>query len=160
MQEPTVDYADIKAIALRYLAMREHSQKELVDKIQAKGFAKPDILPVLAELAEQGWQSDARYAESYARFRIRKGFGPLAIAYELQQHGIKGVDLDAIMGDLADSWLALLVQVYAKKYRPGSAGAERLSRNEWAKRGRFLLQRGFSGESVATLLDHLNITLI
>jgi regulatory protein len=160
LQEQLADYADIKSIALRYLVMREHSQKELADKIQAKGFAKSDILPVLTELAEQGWQSDDRYAENYARFRIRKGFGPLAIAYELQQNGIKGVDLDAIMGDLADSWLELLAQVYAKKYRPCSAGAERLSRKEWAKRSRFLLQRGFSGESVATLLDHLNTTLI
>lgn len=148
-------YPEIKAICMRLLAIREHSQKELLDKLQAKGFARDAILPVLAELTEQGWQSDVRYAESYARQRIRKGFGPLAVAHELRQNGVTGVNLDEIMQTIAGSWLDLLVQVYAKKYKQDKC----LDRKEWAKRSRFLLQRGFPGDMVGTLLDHLNITL-
>lgn len=158
--EAAEDSAGIKAIALRYLALREHSQQELLAKIQAKGFTRQAIGPVLAELCEQGWQSDARYAESYARHRIRKGFGPQAIRYELRQNGVLDVDLEAIMADIADSWLAQMAQVYAKKYRAMPSGAAgTLSKTEWAKRSRFLLQRGFPADLLPALLNHLNITL-
>ena len=143
----------IKESCLRLLARREHSQKELQNKLLAKGLNKDDILPVLDELAEQGWQSDIRYAESYARSRMLKGYGSLVIAYELRQNGADVIDLDALVQTVAGSWLALLEQVYSKKY----GCDEHLERQEWAKRSRFLLQRGFSSTLINTLFSHLNI---
>lgn len=143
----------IKESCLRWLARREHSQKELQNKLLAKGVSKADILPVLDELAEQGWQSDTRYAESYARSRLLKGYGPLIIAYELRQNSADVIDLDALAQTIAGSWQVLLEQVYSKKY----GCDERLERQEWAKRSRFLLQRGFSSTMIHTLFTHLNI---
>lgn len=146
---------DIKDSCLRLLIRREHSQKELLTKLTAKGFNKDDILSVVTELAEQGWQSDSRYAESYTRHRLQKGFGPVAIQYELKQNGITSVNVDAVMYTLADSWLELLEQVYQKKYDHNT----RLSRSEWAKRCRFLMQRGFPSTLMTALCQHLNIQL-
>ncbi len=106
------------------LARREHSQKELLNKLLLKGFDKDDILAVIDELAQQGWQSDSRYAESYTRHRIQKGYGPVLIAYELRQNGIDAVNLEDIVQKAAGSWMELLEQVYTKKYghdlAPGS----------------------------------------
>jgi len=110
---------------------------------------------VLRELAEQGWQDDLRYAENYARFRILKGYGPLRVNYELLQNGITGVDLDKLVHTEAESWPERLAQVYKKKYTHELA----LERKEWAKRSRFLLYRGFSGEMISALLAHLAIKL-
>ncbi|MDD1617571.1 MAG: regulatory protein [Methylococcaceae bacterium NSP1-2] len=143
----------IKDSCLRLLMRREHSQKELLTKLVAKGFNKNDILPVIEELANQGWQSDTRYAESYTRHRIQKGYGSLAISYELKQNGVNAVNLDNIMLAFADSWLELLEQVYHKKYDHNT----RLSRSEWAKRCRFLMQRGFPSTLITALCQHLNI---
>lgn len=143
----------IKAACLRLLAAREHSQKELVTKLLAKGWAKDDILAVIEELAQQGWQCDLRYAESYARSRIHKGYGPLMLAYELRQKGVGDVNLDDLVRTIAGSWQNLLEQVYSKKF--GSDAC--LDRQEWAKRSRFLLQRGFTGTMVSALFNHLNI---
>lgn len=64
---------EIRESCLQLLARREHSQKELLNKLLIKGFNKDVILAVIEELAKQGWQSDLRYAESYARHRIEKG---------------------------------------------------------------------------------------
>ncbi|MCX7097221.1 MAG: regulatory protein RecX [Methylococcales bacterium] len=143
----------IKATCLRLLAAREHSQKELVTKLLAKGWAKDDILAVIEELAQQGWQCDLRYAESYARSRINKGYGPLMLAYELRQKGVGDVNLDDLVRTIAGSWQNLLEQVYSKKFGRDAC----LDRQEWAKRSRFLLQRGFTGTMVSALFNHLNI---
>lgn len=144
---------------MRLLAGREHSKKELLQKLTVKGFAKERIEPVLDELAVKNWQSDARYAESYARSRILKGYGPAYIAYELRQHGIDLgntplFDLDALAESVAGGWRPLLQQVYRKKYGDGSIP----NRNEWAKRSRFLLQRGFTHVMIADFLKNTSNT--
>lgn len=141
--------------ALRLLARREHSRKELFNKLAYKGYGKDEVMAALDELARQGWQNDQRYAECYARSRIQKGYGPVRVEYELRQNGIDVVDLDAIVRQTAGSWMDVLEQVHSKKFRPMPV----IDRNEWAKRSRFLLQRGFSGEMVSALLAQLNISL-
>ena len=147
--------AEIKESCLRLLARREHSRKELLNKLLVKGFDKDDILTVIDELAEQGWQSDSRYAQSYTRHRIQKGYGPVFIAYELRKNGVDADDLEDIVQKTAGSWIELLEQVYTKKYGYDSL----MDRKEWAKRSRFLMQRGFSGTMISALFDHLNIKL-
>ncbi len=142
---------EIKNSCLRLLMRREHSQKELLTKLLLRGFNKEDSLPVIAELADQGWQSDSRYAESYARHRIQKGYGSLAIAYELKQNGITDFDIDRVLIDIADNWLSLIEQVYQKKYGAHKA----LSLPERAKRTRFLLQRGFDNGLIQQLFNSL-----
>ena len=131
---------------------REHSLQELVQKVSAKGFAEHDIMPVLAELTEQGLQSNARSSESYARSRVHKGFGPLRIQAELQQRGAGDCYFDMAVEDIAGSWQLLLEQVYSKKY-----GVEKvLDMKEKVKRSRFLQQRGFSGDMVRHLFKKLS----
>ncbi len=146
----------IQAYCLRLLARREHSRKELLNKCVQKGFSKDDILPVLAELAAQGWQDDGRYAESYARVRIQKGYGPIAVRYELQQNGVDAEAIETVLQPVTGHWLDMLVQVYQKKFSRNP----QLSRQEWAKRSRFLMQRGFPGDLVNALPDHLSIRFL
>ncbi len=155
IEEPQVA-KEIQEICLRLLARREHSQKELLTKLALRGFDRDDAQPVIDELAEQGWQDDLRYAESYARFRILKGYGPVRVGYELKQNGIAAFDLESIVQEEAGSWMALLEQVYSKKYTHDTV----LERNEWVKRSRFLLHRGFSGAMISSLFDELNIRFL
>jgi len=142
--------SQIRPLCLQWLARREHSQQELRVKLEAKGFVQGDSLAVIAELAQQGWQSDRRYAESYARGRIGKGYGPNAIAYELSRHGITDVDLDSLAEAAAGGWQNLLTQAYRKKYPEPVRQA-----TDWAKRGRFLLRRGFPAAMVKPLLNEI-----
>ena len=137
---------DIKNHCLRLLARREHSQKELLTKLMQKGFSSADIQPVITELAQNSWQSDARFAENYARTRLRKGYGATAIRYELNQKGIDVADtnLNDVLLTVADNWLDLLTQTYCKKY----GEIEPLTRQDWAKRTQFLLRRGFSSSQI------------
>lgn len=135
----------IKDYCLRLLAFREHSQQELRTKSMQKGFVIGDIERVLAQLAEENWQSDVRFAESYTRHRINKGYGEAAIRYALKQKGIDfAFDMQDVLLSVAEDWTAILTQVYCKKYGEISP----VSRLEWAKRQRFLMQRGFLSSQI------------
>ncbi|MGY6277593.1 regulatory protein RecX [Methylomonas sp. MgM2] len=143
-----------EAICLRLLARREHSQKELLDKLAQRGFRHEDVEPVVASLAEKNWQNDGRYAESYVRQRIAAGYGPIRIRYELQQRGIGDVDLDEQADELG-GWQVLLTELYHRKYDDHKS----VPQNEWLKRTRFLQQRGFSAEMIKRLFAESNIKI-
>ncbi|MGR9085615.1 MAG: regulatory protein RecX [Gammaproteobacteria bacterium] len=150
--------AKIREACLRLLASREHSKKELRQKMVAKGFGQEQASPVIEELVRQGWLSESRFAESFARSKILKGYGPVHIAYELRLHGVKvdnrtGFNLDVLADAEAGGWMAHLERVYLKKYGDSPVS----DRKEWARRCRFLLQRGFTQTMIADLADHLNI---
>ena len=144
---------DIKNHCLRLLARREHSQKELITKLMQKGFQRADIQFVIDDLAQNNWQSDARFAESYARYRLKKGYGATAIRYELSQKGIDVAvnTLNDAMLTVAGDWLDLLTQTYCKKY--GEIAP--ITRYDWSKRSRFLLQRGFSSSQITQFAKKL-----
>ena len=144
----------INAICLRLLARREHSQKELLDKLALRGFQRDEVEPVIVEMIEQNWQNDERYAECYIRQRIASGFGPVRIRYELQQRGIEHADLD-MQAEQQGGWQNVLLDVYCNKYDEEPV----LTQNEWLKRSRFLQQRGFSGEMIKRLFAELKIKL-
>ncbi|QPK62702.1 regulatory protein RecX [Methylomonas sp. LL1] len=147
--------SQIEAVCLRLLARREHSRRELLDKLALRGFQRDEVEPVIEVLAEQNWQNDDRYAECYVRQRIQNGYGPIRIRYELQQRGIDDADLDAQAEEQGGGWRNLLLDVYIGKY-----GEEKsLTQAEWLKRSRFLQQRGFSGEMIKRLFAELKIKL-
>lgn len=141
----------IKEFCLRLLAQREHSQQELLQKMQRKGLRPPQVLPILHELAVEGWQSDQRFAENYARQRLAKGYGWQRVEFELRQRGIS--DLDALRRELSRDDLTDLWQVYLKKY------GDKVVTNyaEWSKRSRFLQQRGFSRAMINALYQQLQV---
>ncbi len=155
-EEKVAEQNAVKKICIKNLTRREYSQQELLFKLSQQGFDQTISQAVIDELAEQGWQSDMRFAESYTRYRIKKGYGPVKIAYELQQRGVEKFDLDPVMFELADSWFDLLEQVYQGKY----SEEKELLNKDWLKRSRFLQQRGFSGEMIKALFQQLEIKLL
>lgn len=145
----------IAQICLRLLARREHSQKEIVQKLQLRGFQVQEVEPVLADFVKRNWQDDVRYTDSFVRQRLSSGYGPMRIHYDLQQRGIQNVDLDALADQYVEGWQQLLYTVYQSKFDDQTV----LSQKEWLKRCRFLLQRGFSHDMINALRTELKIQL-
>jgi regulatory protein len=149
-----------KNLCLRWLALRNHSRQELHAKLTRKGYSSDSADCVIADLAAQDYQSDEKFAESYARMLINKGYGPFRIKEELKLKGISFKltpeimpDIDSLADKNAGGWLALLERQYVKKYSQDTP----LSLTEWAKRVRFLQQRGFSLDMIMQLKDKLAI---
>ena len=69
--------------ALDIISRREHSEKELENKLLKKFESSELIDLVIERLKTNNLLNDERYAEMYVRIRKRKGFGPKRIGYEL-----------------------------------------------------------------------------
>lgn len=155
-QSSTERKQHIEQTCLRLLAMREHSQRELIDKLALKGYKANEVLPIIIDMAEKGWQDNQRFAECYARQRMQKGYGPLKIQYELQQRGIEALELNHWAEENLGGWFNGLIGIYQHKYDDQT----QLTQAEWFKRSRFLQQRGYSGAMIKQLLTELNIKLV
>ena len=143
------DRTTIKKECLRLLTRRDHSRKQIQDKLALKGYDKNQVSVVIEELSGKSFQSDSRYAESYVRVRSQKGFGPIRIGYELRQQGIDSGTVEQVLRAASDDWQTLLEQVYLKKYSQNTD----CGHLERGKQIRFLLQRGFSNTMIYTLFN-------
>ncbi len=143
MQEPT-DRDKIQQTAIRLLARREHSTVELRQKLTQRGFPAELIAEFLQKLADQGLQSDLRFAESYSHARAGKGYGPLRITAELQQRGVAAELIEQGLAKAAKDWLQQASQQRIKRF--GRQLPKDLQ--ERARQMRFLQYRGFSHEHI------------
>src|SRR6056297_2646536 len=74
--------------ALSLLTRREHSYRELYNKLIQKGFVEADVDSVLAHLTAQRYVCDTRFCEQRVRYRANQGHGPVKIMHELLHLGI------------------------------------------------------------------------
>ncbi len=132
--------------AMDLLARREHSRRELADKL--RGRFPPDLLDAaLDQLRDEGLQSDQRFAESFVRSRAQRGSGPQRIALELRQRGIPPEQVTQAMAAVEIDWHRQLRELSQRRFGTGPAPDAR----ERARRWRFLQQRGFSVEAIRAL---------
>ena len=124
--------------ALKMLMRREHSQLELLKKLQLKGYDDENINSSISLLTEQNYQTDERFSEAFILMRYNQGKGPLKIAFELNGRGINKFNLTAF------DWSKLAKEVRIKKFGHGIS----LDFKEQAKQKRFLQSRGFGFDEI------------
>lgn len=135
--------------SISLLASREHSEKELVDKLKLKKYQFDEISPVVAYLQENNYQCDSRFAESYCRTRVNKGYGWQYIKQALVQKGVShAIIADIKLNDDTD-WYQQAELVYEKKF----GYREIADQKDKAKRVRFLQSRGFSTDQIMTVIN-------
>ncbi len=145
--DPEKRERDCEARALRLLGRREHSRSELWHKL-ARREPEPSVVDrVLDHLEAQGWLSDERFAEIYARQRLDAGFGPLRIRAELEQRGVSSTPA-ALEGVDETTWCRMALK--QRRQRFGLSGD--LDWKEKGRQGRFLAQRGFSMSQIERAL--------
>lgn len=144
------DITKIKDAALRLLARREHSQRELYKALKRYHVTSELIHSLLDELAELGLQSDERFTEVYVNSRMNRGYGPRKIIIELQDRGIN----HELIGKYVDTedikWHQCIEKVYHKRFKPTK------DLKECMKQKKFLEYRGFSFEQINTIFKHLD----
>ena len=136
----------LRARALRYLSMREHSRLELGRKLARHAQEGDDVEDLLDSLEEAKLLSQARFSESLVHRRASR-FGNNRILSELQGHGIDADALAEIKADLSDNEVARAREVWHKKF-----GQPAVDASERAKQMRFLQQRGFSHRAIQSVM--------
>lgn len=146
MEKPDTP-AELRVRALRLLTRREHSRAELARKLAPHAESEEILEAVLRQLIEKKQLSDERYAEARAHWLARK-YGAARIRQDLKAHGVAAPVADRVSsaGDLEKA-RAILV----RKYRTPAT-----TREEKARRARFLQARGFSLDVVQALVVRID----
>jgi regulatory protein len=135
--------AELKARALRYLVRREHSRAELARKLAPHAESAAALDAVLDLLLSKKQLSDERYAEERARSLSRK-YGVARIKHDLRSKGIADHIINSVS---TDGELERAKTILTRKYREPAS-----SREERARRARFLQSRGFSMDVITRLI--------
>lgn len=135
---------ELRARALRLLARREHSRAELGRKLSPHAESREAVEVLLDSLEQKKQLSDERYVAERARVLSRK-YGAARIRQDLKAKGIAREAIDRIS---SEGELERARGILARKYREPAA-----TREERAKRMRFLQSRGFSSDTIRALMS-------
>lgn len=135
---------ELRARALRLLARREHTRQELDRKLSPHAASSEDLKGLLAGLKQKNQLSEERFAEERAR-RLSRKYGAARIRQDLKAKGVSDELIERVSpADELERARAIL----ERKYRVPAS-----SREERAKRMRFLQSRGFASEIIFKLLS-------
>ena len=141
---PPESAAELKARALRLLARREHTRSELARKLAPHAASGEAVEALLDGLVAKRQLSEQRYAEERARVLARK-YGTARIRHELKAKGIAPEIVERLSDDASE--LERAIAIVRRRFPAPVA-----TREERARRVRFLQGRGFSHDTIRTAL--------
>lgn len=126
----------LREAALRLLARREHSRRELAQKLRKRfpGVTGEALEAELKALAEAGYQSDARRQASLIRQAELRGQGPGRLQAKLRAEGLPEPETPEDPSALRARLGALQQQRFGGSPKDAKA---------WQKQARFFAYRGF-----------------
>ena len=131
-------------VALRLLARREHSARELNRKLAARGLEGGETREAIDRLKDQHYQEDDRFAQVLVRSRASQGYGPQRIRAELKTHAVPEARIRELLDEAEVDWEASALDQLRRRY--GGKGAA--DHAERVRRAQFLLRRGFAAATV------------
>ena len=132
--------------ALDLLSRREHSSKEIREKLLLRFDDKVIINSVITKLEENNLINDTRFAEAYVSSRKRKGFGPKKISFELLSKGVSESVANRII-DEEGGWKRAAKLAFTKKFKNGLSSDVKNS----LKQKSFLKNRGFGFKEIESV---------
>ena len=134
---------EVVSRAIKLLARREHSGKELAQKLTTRGFSPQQVQAAIDKLRDSNLLSDTRFAAAYVRQKCKQ-FGDSRIRLDLRARGVGNDDIERALRNNEDTRgnAQRANDVLVKKYPNGVAAAEE------AKARRFLHMRGFTADDI------------
>jgi regulatory protein len=141
--------------ALRRLAARDRSERELERDLLARGHEPAEVAATLRRLRSEHYLDDRRFAEQFARSRIAgQGLGRLRVRQGLRERGVERKVAEAgLAAALQEVPEEGVVDGLARRYwtQHRAEAPEKRLRKLWA----FLLRRGFPAGLVGDRLRAL-----
>ena len=142
----------IREAAIRLLAVRARSAKELDRRLNRKGFPAEQVERVVADLQAKGYQSDESFAKQYAEEkRTRSGWAPARVRRELRARGITAGLIDKVVTETYQEHdLAAEVLPKALRRWRSSKGLSLEARRR--RLTGYLQRRGYDWETIRSVL--------
>ena len=132
--------------SLDLLSRREHSSKEIREKLLLRFDDKVIINSVITKLEENNLINNTRFAEAYVSSRKRKGFGPKKISFELLSKGVSESVANRVI-DEEGGWKRAAKLAFTKKFKNGLSSDVKNS----LKQKSFLKNRGFGFKEIESV---------
>ena len=132
--------------ALDLLSRREHSSKEIREKLLLRFDDNIIINSVITKLEENNLINNTRFAEAYVSSRKRKGFGPKKISFELLSKGVSESVANRVI-DEEGGWKRAAKLAFTKKFKNGLSSDVKDS----LKQKSFLKNRGFGFKEIESV---------
>ena len=134
--------SSLKGRALRLLSQREHSRKELEQKLKPHEETPGELAEALDFLAAKDFINEKRVVESVVNRRSSK-LGAARVRQELMAKGLPADDIAEAVQNMRGTEFERALVVWRKKF-----GAPPSDASERGKQVRFLVSRGFATEVV------------
>ena len=132
----------LKGRALRLLSQREHSRKELEQKLKPHEETPGELAEALDFLADKDFINEKRVVESVVNRRSSK-LGAARVRQELMAKGLPADDIAEAVEAMRSTELERALLVWRKKF-----GAPPVDASDRGKQVRFLVSRGFAPDVV------------
>ena len=150
-----LDREKLRNVALRALGGRAHSIGELKEKLRRRAQSEEDVEAVLAQLKENGYLDDRRFAENYASARLQnQGLGKMRVLRDLRQRRVAPKLAEQVTEQTygQTNEAQLIEEFLQRKYRGKQLGAFLSEEKNLAAAFRRLRYAGFSaGQSIRVL---------
>lgn len=137
--------------AAMFCAYQERTQQEVRDKLKEWGIWGDDAEEVIAELIQQNYLNEERFAKSFAggKFRV-KNWGKRKIQQHLKQRGISGYNLEQAMKEIEPDDYRNTLHALLTKRRESLRDDNPLVIKQ--KLVRFALSKGYESDLIFSVL--------
>lgn len=148
-----------KQVALRFLAHRPRTTKEIRDKLREKEFAEEDIKQTIETLERTGLLNDAEFARMYIRDTLSaKPTGPALLKRKLILLGVdKALVNEAVQNAFAEVDSTAAAMDAGEKFLKKSTATRKASDKTRLRErlASFLIRRGFTWDTIQPVLKAL-----
>ena len=144
-----------KSIAIKRLAYRDRSRKEVADTLTKKGIPQPVIRLTLDDLAASNYINDERFATNWCRSRIEnKKFGKFRVRQELVGKGLEPHLVEKVLRETYHEIDELdLAEICAAKQLAKIKNPDKVKRRR--RVAQFLQRQGFTSDIIGETLNKL-----
>jgi regulatory protein len=125
-----------------YCAYQERCHAEVREKLYGYGLYKTEVETMLAQLIEEDYLNEERFAEQFAGGRFRmKQWGRIRIQYALKQKKVSDYSIRKAMKSIDEDEYVRTLEKLAKHKWNSLKGEHNISKQ--AKTTQYLMQKGF-----------------
>jgi len=148
-----VSKAEALAKLQRYCAYQDRCHQEVRSKLLDLGIYGDDLEEIIADLIQENFLNEERFARSFARGKFRmKKFGRVWIKRELKQRKVSAYCIRKAMAEIEEGdYQKTLEEVIKKKYKNLKESDDFTRKGKVAK---YVINRGFEPKLVWELLKN------
>ena len=139
----------------QYCAYQERCHSEVREKLYSMGLYKNDVEPLVAQLIEENYLNEERFAIQYAGGKFRMNhWGKVKIKYALRQKQVSDYSIRKALGEISESdYLSTLQQLTEQKLR--TLNGEKNALVKKRKLQDYLIGKGYELELVMKVMKNV-----